>query len=196
MMSGKIYTRRGDDGETRLRTGEHIAKHSDRVAAYGSLYELNSFIGHARSLLQAETPATPDQPWIQLDLALRELQQRLFLVGSDLSQSLEKRKEPSTMPVHTQTLEHLVDLMRDASPPWHPFTLPEGTPAATALYMATTVCRRAEREILRLNQLEPVPKPVLTFVNRLSDALFAAARYVNHVAGVAEEATRLPSHDY
>jgi cob(I)alamin adenosyltransferase len=62
--------------------------------------------------------------------------------------------------------------------------------------MATTVCRRAEREILRLNQLQPVPKPVLTFVNRLSDTLFAAARYVNHVAGVTEEATRPPGYGY
>ncbi|MHB1612126.1 MAG: cob(I)yrinic acid a,c-diamide adenosyltransferase [Sulfobacillus sp.] len=191
-MAGKIYTRRGDQGQTRLATGERVAKHSDRVAAYGMLYELNSFLGHARAQLKIDRPDPTPDLWNHLEISLKELQHRLFRVGGDLSRNPQQPKPVATLPEHTEALERLIDQLRDASPPWRPFTLPEGTLAATDLYICTTVCRRAEREILRLNHKEPVPKPVLTFINRLSDAFFASARYVNFACGISEEPTREP----
>ncbi|AUW94445.1 MAG: cob(I)yrinic acid a,c-diamide adenosyltransferase [Sulfobacillus thermotolerans] len=192
MPKSPIYTRNGDNGVTRLSTGQKIEKHSQRVTAYGTLYELNAFIGQARAHLSNARPANPPAPWEELERFLHDLQHRLFLVGADLS-SLQERAETAKTPASlTKQLEALADLLRDNTPPWRPFTIPEGTLAATSLYVATTVCRRAEREIWRLNKIEPVEHNVMTFMNRLSDVLFAAGRYVNAQLGVHEEATRQP----
>lgn len=190
-MPSKLYTRQGDSGITRLGHGEKIAKHSVRVEAYGTLYELNTALGHARALVEQERPANPEALWTTFELALKEIMQRLFLVGRDLS-SQHQGEAVLTQKSHTESLEKLIDSLRDSLPPWKPFTLPEGTPAATALYWATTVARRAERKILALNQVEPVPQAVLMWVNRLSDLLFVSGRFVNHHAGFTEEPVREP----
>lgn len=190
-MPSRLYTRTGDQGSTRLSTGERVSKSSRRVAAYGGLYELNTALGHARALAEAEMPAEPDALWHEWIGALKEIQQRLFLVGRDLS-SAAAPDSTTTQKSHTEALEHLIDRLRTVVPPWKPFTLPEGTPAATALYLATTICRRAERNIWTLNQEEPVPQPVMMWVNRLSDLLFISGRYANFVHGVVEERTREP----
>lgn len=190
---GRIYSRTGDQGTTRLGSGQRIDKNSTKVHAYGTLYELNTFIGSARSQIRLARPADPPEEWTTLEFALRELQHRLFEVGRDISgRKRTQDPQPTTTPEMTKKLEVLVDQLRKATPPWKPFTLPEGTPAATGLYMATTVCRRAERLILGLHKVEPVPHAVLTFMNRLSDVLFASARYVNHVLGFEEEKIREP----
>ncbi|MCY0865185.1 MAG: cob(I)yrinic acid a,c-diamide adenosyltransferase [Sulfobacillus sp.] len=187
----RIYTRQGDHGQTRLGTGEKVSKHHVRVAAYGSLYELNSMLGHARALLTVYRPHRPDPLWTQFEAFLTELMHQLFMVGHDLSGG-HKNISVATQETDTQILEQWIDHWRSILPPWKPFTLPEGSIPGTALYQATTVCRRAEREIYRLNQEEPVDRPVLMFVNRLSDFLFMAARYVNEVLGASESAVRNP----
>lgn len=190
-MPSRLYTRTGDKGTTRLSSGERVEKTSRRVAAYGGLYELNTALGHARALLAAASPPEPDALYKDWVHALKEIQHRLFLVGRDLSQRNES-DVCLTEKSHTEALERLIDRLRTALPPWKPFTLPEGTPAATALYLATTICRRAERDIFRLNRDEPVPQPVMMWVNRLSDLLFISGRYANFVQGVQEEPTRSP----
>jgi cob(I)alamin adenosyltransferase len=114
------------------------------------------------------------------------------MVGRDLSTTFDDKNQASTPEGLTKQLEQLADLLRNNTPPWKPFTIPEGTLAATSLYICTTVSRRAEREIWALNKMENVPHSVLTFINRLSDVLFAASRYVNAELGVHEEALRPP----
>lgn len=192
MPKSPIYTRNGDKGVTRLSTGQKIEKHSQRVNAYGTLYELNAFIGQARAQLRLARPQDPAPPWRELELFLHDLQHRLFLVGGDLS-AVHADQEPEQTPqTLTKQLESLADLLRDSTPPWRPFTIPEGALAATSLYVATTICRRAEREIWTLNKIEPVSHGVLTYMNRLSDVLFAAGRYVNAAMGIHEESTGQP----
>lgn len=191
-MPSRIYTRNGDGGITRLSTGQKIEKHSQRVNAYGTLYELNAFIGQARAYLSDSRPSPVPDEWTHLEAFLHDLQHRLFMVGRDLSTTFDDEGQASTPPALTKQLEQLADTLRNHTPPWKPFTIPEGSLAATSLYIATTVCRRAEREIWALNKLEKVPHAVLTFMNRLSDVLFAAARYVNAQLGIHEEATGMP----
>ncbi|MCL4351942.1 MAG: cob(I)yrinic acid a,c-diamide adenosyltransferase [Firmicutes bacterium] len=191
-MPSRLYTRNGDTGVTHLSKGKKIEKHSQRVNAYGTLYELNAFIGQARAYLVQSRPQVLPKEWEVLEKFLHDLQHRLFMVGRDLSTTLNSEAQVSTPDNLTKQLEQLADLLRTNTPPWKPFTIPEGTLAATSLYVCTTVCRRAEREIWALNKMESTPHAVLTFVNRLSDVLFAAARYVNAQLGVHEEASRPP----
>lgn len=190
-MPSRLYTRRGDSGETRLGDGKKIEKHSLRVRAYGTLYELNTVLGHARALIALERPQDPFPLWNTWESAWPEIMHRLFLVGGDLS-GRHQGQAIVTQKAHTEALERLIDALRDSLPAWRPFTLPEGTPAATALYMATTVCRRAEREIFALHHAETVPQTVLMWVNRLSDLLFISGRFVNHLGDIHEEQTREP----
>lgn len=184
-MPHRIYTRTGDDGNTRLRSGSRVSKTSFRVAGYGALYEVNAHIGWVRSAMsQCPPPVGALEPeWKALTAGLAAIQHRLFLVGHDLS---SPSAHPTTSRTHIQELEHLIDRLRDVSPPWRPFTVPEGSPAATACYVATTMCRRAEREVLRLHEIETVPDAVLAWINRLSDLLFVAARFINHCQGFTE----------
>ncbi len=192
-MPSRIYTRTGDGGTTRLGTGEKIEKQSQRVAAYGTLYELNAFIGQTRTQLAQARPEPTPEPWQELEGFLHDLQHRLFLVGSDLSSPRPAGEgRAKTAEDLTKKLEILADQLRNSTPPWKPFTIPEGALPANSLYIATTICRRAEREIWTLNKIEKVPHGVLTFVNRLSDVLFTAARYVNAALGIHEEFTHQP----
>ncbi|MCL4494170.1 MAG: cob(I)yrinic acid a,c-diamide adenosyltransferase [Firmicutes bacterium] len=193
-MPSRLYTRNGDGGITHLSKGKKIEKHSQRVNAYGTLYELNAFIGQARAYLAQSRPQMVPNEWETLEQFLHDLQHRLFMVGRDLSTAFDTQSQASTPDSLTKQLEQLADLLRNNTPPWKPFTIPEGSLTATSLYICTTVCRRAEREIWALNKMEKVPHPVLTFINRLSDVLFAASRYVNAQLGVHEEATRVPDH--
>lgn len=193
MAGHRIYTRSGDSGTTRLSNGTRIEKQSHRVGAYGTLYELNAQLGHARAFVDSAQPLSNLESWQLLQQTLQDLQHRLFYVGRDISGRHQKTGEPpSTTEAMTRDLERIIDQLRTETPPWRPFTVPEGSIPATALYVATTVCRRAEREILRYHHAEPVPKPVLVFVNRLSDFLFVAARFVNHALGYREAFVRAP----
>lgn len=173
----KIYTRTGDAGTTALGTGERLAKHHVRIAAYGTVDETNAWIGMARQHTAGQDP--------QVDAMLARIQNDLFDLGADLcipekGESLEY--EPLRISDNqVSRLENEIDRLNAGLKPLTSFVLPGGTPAAAALHVARTVCRRAERHMVELAALpnETVGAPALKFINRLSDFLFVAARYMN-----------------
>lgn len=172
----KIYTRTGDAGSTRLASGELVAKASPRVEAYGGVDETNACLGLAR-LHTAGDPV--------LDPILARIQNDLFDLGADLATPDRGRAlewEPlRILESQVDRLEREIDLMNAKLSPLTSFILPGGTPAAAALHLARTVCRRAERDCVALAALpdEPVSGAALKYLNRLSDLLFVAARWVN-----------------
>ncbi len=194
----RIYTRRGDQARTRAGRREILGKDSPRVAAYGSLYELNAHLGLARASMAAVDSQIAAATWTSLQHGLEEIQHRLFFVGRDLSQSrgLPDREEPLTQPAHVQRLEALIDEVAAETPPWRPFTIPGGTVAAGHLFVATTVCRRAEAVTAALHRSESVPGAVLAWLNRLSDLLFVAARFANAAEGVQDPPVREPGSGF
>ncbi|WP_088342778.1 MULTISPECIES: cob(I)yrinic acid a,c-diamide adenosyltransferase [Rhodomicrobium] len=173
----KIYTRTGDDGTTGLGDGKRLPKYHVRVAAYGTVDETNAAIGLARHALAPEDQA--------LDAALKRIQNDLFDLGADLC--VPDRGEPlpyeplRVTDAQVTWLETEIDRMNSELRPLTSFVLPGGTHAAAALHMARTICRRAERHMVELAALadEPVGAPALKYINRLSDLLFVASRYVN-----------------
>jgi cob(I)alamin adenosyltransferase len=173
----KIYTRSGDDGTTGLASGKRRRKDDLRVAAYGTVDEANAALGLAR----LSTAADPE-----LDPMLARLQNDLFDLGADLATPPAEAPLPYEPLRMTQTqvdrLEREIDRLNADLTPLRSFVLPGGTPAAAALHLARTIARRAERLMVALAATEPVGAPSLKYVNRLSDFLFVAARYVNHKA--------------
>lgn len=167
----KIYTRTGDDGQTSLFAGGRTAKSSARLHAYGTIDELNSFLGLALAQgLSAE-----------LSQMLQVIQNELFVVGADLATPLDADAARITRISEDQVtrLENEIDQMDEQLTPLKNFILPGGTVAAATLHIARTVCRRAERWIVALGLEDSMNETVLHYVNRLSDWLFIAARYDN-----------------
>lgn len=170
-----IYTRTGDKGKTGL-IGGRVFKDHLRVEAYGTVDELNSFIGKA----MAELPAEPFGDLLQ---DLEEIQHELFDCGGDLANVTQKR-EDKLHPSSIERLEKRIDELSEEAPELERFILPGGTDAAATLHIARTVARRAERQVVRLmNDGETVPEASLQYINRLSDYLFAAARIANFRLG-------------
>jgi cob(I)alamin adenosyltransferase len=172
----KVYTRTGDDGTTGLGGGQRVPKDGRRVEAYGAVDELNSAIGMAVAGGLVEALQAP----------LARIQNDLFHLGSDLC-ILEEDKAKFAVPQieerHVRFLEELMDELSAALGYLENFILPGGTPGAAHLHLARCVCRRAEREVLRLSREEAVGQQVLPYLNRLSDALFVMARAENHGRG-------------
>jgi len=180
VVLNKIYTRTGDDGTTALGTGERRKKYDLRIAAYGTLDEVNAALGIAR-LHTGDDGA--------LDAALSRIQNDLFDVGADLC-TPGKGKGPggarlTVTPTQVGWLESEIDRLNAELNPLRSFVLPGGGAAAAYLHFARTVCRRAERLIAELmdRKDESVTPEVLKYVNRLSDFLFVAARYANDRGG-------------
>jgi cob(I)alamin adenosyltransferase len=176
VVLNRIYTRTGDDGSTALGSGERRAKHDLRVAAYGTVDEVNAAIGIAR-LHAAADP--------ELDAMLARIQNDLFDVGADLCLP-DKGKGPGgarldVTEAQVEWLERQIDRLNAELKPLRSFVLPGGSAAAADLHLARTVCRRAERVIAELKDKpgESVTPAVLKYVNRLSDFLFVAARFSN-----------------
>jgi cob(I)alamin adenosyltransferase len=176
VVLNRIYTRTGDKGDTALGTGERLSKAHLRIAAYGTVDETNATIGIAR----LHTGRWPD-----LDSMLARIQNDLFDLGADLCVP-ESGKELDYAPLRmsarqTERLEAEIDTLNEGLEPLRSFVLPGGDPAAAYLHLARTVCRRAERLIVELRDEpgETVSDNVLTFINRLSDFLFVASRWVN-----------------
>jgi cob(I)alamin adenosyltransferase len=170
----RIYTRAGDAGRTRLATGEAVSKSDARVEAYGAVDETNACLGLAR--LHPMDPA--------LDAMLGRIQNELFDLGADLATppKPDEAEGQALRIVESQVrrLEGEIDAMNAELPPLASFILPGGTPAAAALHLARTVCRRAEREAVRLAESgAAVSGPALRYLNRLSDFLFVAGRFAN-----------------
>lgn len=177
VVLNKIYTRTGDDGTTALGSGERVPKYGPRVSAYGTVDETNAAIGMARLHTATAEPT--------VDRMLARIQNDLFDLGADLcvpdrGQKLEY--EPlRIVSEQVDRLEQDIDLLNGELEPLKSFILPGGTPAAASLHVARTVCRRAERLIVELSAIddEPVSDAVIKYMNRLSDYLFVAARYVS-----------------
>ncbi len=177
VVLNKIYTRTGDAGTTALGSGERVPKHALRIAAYGTVDETNASVGMARSLLGAGH--------LGLDSKLVRIQNDLFDLGADLCMP-DRGGKPEYEPLRVseaqvERLEAEIDEMNGELQPLRSFVLPGGAPAAAALHVARTTCRRAERLIVELARQpdEPVSEPALKYINRLSDFLFVASRYVN-----------------
>lgn len=170
----KIYTRTGDAGTTGLVDGSRVPKQALRVAAYGTVDETNATIGMARVHLAADGPAN-------VDVMLERIQNDLFDLGADLATPPGDKMEGALRLVAGQVerLEREIDLLNADIPPLKSFVLPGGTPAAAALHLARTVCRRAERDMCALAERDEVGAPALAYINRLSDFLFVAARHAN-----------------
>jgi cob(I)alamin adenosyltransferase len=175
----KIYTKTGDDGTTGLLGAGRVPKDSLRIEAYGTIDELNAVIGLARShAIDAD-----------LDALLARIQDELFTVGSALADpDLAGPFHSSITTEHGRRVEETIDLLQSELPGLTAFILPGGSPSAALLHLARTVCRRAERLLVKLGHQngEDVPKPLLVYINRLSDFLFVLARAVNSRAGVAD----------
>lgn len=178
-----IYTRKGDAGETGLGDGRRVPKISDRIEAIGTVDELNSAIGLAISLLPAES---------SLRGSLTARQHELLQVGARLALPADATADyqtrlPAIEPGSVAAMEELIDTWWAQLPPLDQFILPGGAPAAAALHLARSISRRAERMVLRLGQNEPQIDPfILRWLNRMSDFLFAAARWANHETGFSE----------
>jgi cob(I)alamin adenosyltransferase len=175
----KIYTKRGDKGETSLGGGQRVRKDSLRVQVYGTVDELNSQLGVALATGLCD----------RLAQVLPSIQNELFDLGSDLC-FIEEDKAKYPLPQielrHVTRLEAMIDEMTAAVGPLENFILPGGSLGAAQLHVARTVCRRAEREATTLANEEGVGTYALAYLNRLSDALFVMARYENLQQGVPE----------
>jgi cob(I)alamin adenosyltransferase len=178
VILNKIYTRTGDDGTTALGNGERVAKHGARVSAYGTVDETNAAIGMARLSTTATEPV--------IDKMLARIQNDLFDLGADLCVPDRGEKlEYEPLRIVTSQVDRLeqdIDLLNGELQPLRSFILPGGSPAAAGLHVARTVCRRAERLIVELSQMdnEPVSDATIKYMNRLSDFLFVAARYASN----------------
>lgn len=173
----KIYTRSGDDGSTMLGSGARVSKADLRVEAYGTVDETNAAVGLA---VQA-----CDGPLPEVAAMLREIQHDLFDVGADLCTPIKPGEEPGkklrVLAGQTDRLEGLIDDQNEGLGTLTSFVLPGGTPAACALHLARTVCRRAERLVAALLEAEPdaTNAEAMRYLNRLSDLLFVLARVAN-----------------
>lgn len=176
----KIYTKTGDTGETSLFGGGRVSKVSPRLKAYGTVDELNSSIGFARS-----QGLTGDG-----DEICENIQNDLFILGADLStpQNTRVQRIQRIAESHIKNLENYIDKLQNALPPLNYFILPGGCPAGAALHISRTICRRAERETIACLAEEPISDITVKYLNRLSDLLFVLARYENKEAGVSETA--------
>lgn len=176
----KIYTKTGDKGQTSLVSGKRVAKYHLRIESYGTVDELNAYIGLLRD--QEVNQARKDE--------LKEIQDRLFTIGSLLASEPDnqKKKVPDLYEADIEFLENKIDEMDAALPPMRFFILPGGHQSISVGHIARTVCRRAERLVLKLSQEEEIVEGELItrYLNRLSDYLFVLCRKMHQDLGVEE----------
>lgn len=172
----KIYTKTGDKGETGLMGGERVSKNSLRIKAYGTIDELNSFLGLAVTEISSE----------EIKKILLTLQNQLFTVGTDLAtpnnektQRLKIIRTPSSF---YEEIEKIIDNYESKLTELKNFILPGGSKGAALLHVCRTICRRAEREVIALNETVKIGGNIIIFLNRLSDLLFVLSRFENKVS--------------
>jgi cob(I)alamin adenosyltransferase len=175
----RVYTRRGDSGQTSLAGGQRLPKNDLRIEAYGTVDELNSFIGLARESAR-ELP--------ELDRILRRVQHELFNLGSILATMPQDvhPKQARITPAESEQLEREIDGMNEGLAPLRSFVLPGGSRLNAELHICRTICRRAERVCVSLAAVAEIEGPILTYLNRLGDALFVWSRWASHQLGVPE----------
>ena len=169
----KIYTRTGDLGQTSLFGGARVAKNDARIEAYGTVDELSSFLGVARA------SGVPPE----VETLLERVQRDLFDIGAHLA-SPGTSRFPGVDAERIEELESAIDAMESELTPLKNFILPGGTVGAAQLHVARTVCRRAERCVVALQDQSPPTRSTVAYLNRLSDYLFVAARFANRKSGV------------
>ena len=174
----KIYTKTGDKGDTSLFGGQRVPKDALRIEAYGTVDELNSILG----VVLADTT---DERICEI---LTQVQNQLFELGADLA-TPRLSNGPTVKRIKSKdarVLEKAIDSLEVVLKPVRSFVLPGGAPVAARLHFARTICRRAERAVVRLSRNEDIGEGITVYLNRLSDLLFILARYANHAAGVQE----------
>ena len=179
MAINRVYTRRGDSGQTSLAGGQRLPKNDPRIEAYGTVDELNSFIGLARESSR-ELP--------ELNRILGRVQHELFNLGSILA-TMPEDVHPNQARISaadSEQLEREIDQMNEGLPPLRSFVLPGGSRLNAELHICRTVCRRAERVCLTLAQTAQLDEAILQYLNRLSDALFVWSRWASHRLGAGE----------
>lgn len=171
----RIYTKTGDKGETSLIGGVRVPKSHIRIESYGTVDELNSYLGMVNDLCQNP----------QIASALREIQDRLFTIGSALATNPDKEVKIKLPDLHESDvvwLEQEIDAMNEVLPEMRSFILPGGHLASSTCHVARCVCRRAERICVSMQQEDEfVPPLVISYLNRLSDYLFVLSRYISHI---------------
>jgi cob(I)alamin adenosyltransferase len=175
----KIYTRTGDDGTTGLGSRQRVSKDALRVSVYGTVDELNAVLGHSLATGLCE----------KLSRMVLEIQNELFNLGAEFSFPPADRdglELPTIAKRHIVKLEEWIDGLNKTLGPLENFILPGGSPGASILHIARTICRRAEREAVSLAREEDIGSFAVPYLNRLSDALFVMSRYENQLQGVTE----------
>ena len=182
----RIYTKTGDHGETSLAGGQRLPKDALRIEAYGTVDELNAFVGAA--CLAAEGLAGSYQNIIQMALILKRVQHELFNLGSILATKPEDvhPKQPRITEAEIDLLEKEIDQMNADLPPLRSFVLPGGCRLNVDLHICRTVCRRAERICVALARQEEAPLEAIRYLNRLSDAFFVWSRWSSHELSAPE----------
>jgi len=175
----KLYTKKGDKGQTSLRGNTMILKNHVRLEAYGTIDELNSFIGLLMTFSLDESNLN----------YLKRLQNNLFTIGSNLATDTSKISLTKASILESEEItfiEQEIDRLTEAVLPIKEFILPGGTTVAAISHICRTVARRAERRLYDLNQEEMVDKRILIYINRLSDYFFALSRFINHRNGIKD----------
>ena len=174
----KIYTKKGDSGETSLFGGTRVPKSNERIEAYGTVDELNSFVGLAASYNLSDAGTE----------YLRQVQELLFILGADLATPPSSKARIKRISSDDVTfLEDVIDELEEDLEPLKNFILPGGSKAGATLHTARTICRRAERATVACTEVDEISEECIKFLNRLSDFLFVVARHENKHAGVREE---------
>ena len=174
----KIYTKTGDKGDTSLFGGQRVPKDALRIETYGTVDELNSVLGIVRG----------ENKDSEINKVLAQVQEQLFELGADLAtpRSVKTKNVRRIDPKDAHHLEKIIDSLEVHLKPLKRFILPGGAPVAARIHFARTVCRRAERSVVRLSRNEDIGEDITIYLNRLSDLLFVLARYANHLASVPE----------
>lgn len=178
MKKSNIYTRTGDAGETSLVGGERVSKCCKRIEAYGTIDELNSFLGLLATYIDDS----------ELYNRIIQCQSNLFTLGAQLATASDSKRHPQQdiTPEDIELLEQSIDIAHDGLPGWRGFTLPGGCRAAAIAHVCRTVCRRAERQMFALSLEDSVSAFHLTYINRLSDFLYVLACRLNFLSGTEE----------
>jgi cob(I)alamin adenosyltransferase len=186
MAINRVYTKRGDQGETSLAGGQRIAKDATRIEAYGTIDELNAFVGLARQSVEKVLARHPSIA--ALDSILFRVQHELFNAGSILATLAEDvhPKQARITAEDTAQLEREIDAMNEDLPPLRSFVLPGGSRLNAELHVCRTICRRAERIAITLAREEPIDPEIIRYLNRLGDAFFVWTRWAAHQLGTPE----------
>jgi len=174
----KIYTKTGDKGKTSLLGGTRVSKSNDRINTYGTVDELNSFLG-----LVSDLDPEPNRK-----IFIRAIQSRLFTIGSSLAAETERARDfkPDLEETDILALENAIDEMNESLPEMKNFIIPGGHQLVSTTHISRTVCRRAERLVIKLGETEEIEEIIIRYLNRLSDYLFVLARKQGHDLKIEE----------